>query len=304
MDDQKYKDFLSEIANKVNKLILKLANMDRFRNQMRIFGEMRETWSQTRTQYKKIAEADPRLRANPLLADEEIKPPKQDWIWDNRGEFWRPKESPPDPMDWVWPLGSSAPTRPPNDEEKLMCDYFLLTVVHDGALTDAIDKRIYFKRTENGMWRDLDGGSITAIPDTARLFWEEDLSKYKRGLEYHENDKTKSKIERALEHVQADLARIEQNTKAKATIAAILISLFTISIFVLLVWLVPFTPFTWLKNHPNSYSLQGGIICLVPCIFVGLFKPQWRKLCWGVALLPLLVLILSLLGGPADSNGN
>ncbi len=181
MDEQEYKDFLLEIANKVDKLILNPTNMDQFRNQMRIFGEMREAWNQTKTQHKKIAEADPRLRAGP----------------------------PPDPIDWVWPLGSSTLTRPPNDKEKLMCDYFLLTVIHDGALTDSMDKCIYFKRTDNGMWLNLDGGSIAAIPSTARLFWEEDLSRYKRGLEYAKNNKTKAKIERALDHVMTDLAKLK-----------------------------------------------------------------------------------------------
>lgn len=53
----------------------------------------------------------------------------------------------------------------------------------------------------------------------------------------------------------------------------------------------------WLKNHPHSYGLQGGIIFLVLFLSVGLFKPQWRQWCWGVAGLAFLALVLSLLGG-------
>lgn len=55
------------------------------------------------------------------------------------------------------------------------------------------------------------------------------------------------------------------------------------------------SPLTWLKNHPHSYSLQGGIILLIICVTVGLFKPQWH---WGSAAFTIIVLILSLLGGP------
>ncbi len=97
-------------------------------------------------------------------------------------------------------------------------------------------------------------------------------------------------------------AETEQNRKT--TIVAIIISLFIIIIFVLSLRFIPFTPFTWLKNHPDSYGLQGGTIFLIVFSIFGLCKRQWRKFCWGVALLALLVLILSLLGGPAKSNVN
>lgn len=53
----------------------------------------------------------------------------------------------------------------------------------------------------------------------------------------------------------------------------------------------------WLKNHPHSYGLTGGVIFWVLFLVVGLFKPQWRQWCWGVACLAFLGLVLSLLGG-------
>jgi len=85
----------------------------------------------------------------------------------------------------------------------------------------------------------------------------------------------------------------EKGRNRKATIYAIIISLSVICILLLSVWLIPFTPFTWLKNHPNSYPLQGSIICLIPCVVVGFLKQQWRKWCWGSAV-AFVVLILSL----------
>ncbi len=81
------------------------------------------------------------------------------------------------------------------------------------------------------------------------------------------------------------------------TMIAIIISLLVACIFELSVRLVPVTPFSWLKNHPSSYGLRGAIVLLVPCIFVGLLKRQYRKRCLRTAVIPLVLLILSLLGG-------
>jgi len=53
----------------------------------------------------------------------------------------------------------------------------------------------------------------------------------------------------------------------------------------------------WLKNHPHSYGLIGGFIFLILFFVLGLFKAQWRPWSWGTAVIALLVLILSLLGG-------
>ena len=52
----------------------------------------------------------------------------------------------------------------------------------------------------------------------------------------------------------------------------------------------------WVKNHPHSYGLTGGIIFLMLFFVLGLVKAQWRNWCWTAGV-TLLVLILSLLGG-------
>jgi len=89
----------------------------------------------------------------------------------------------------------------------------------------------------------------------------------------------------------------ETGQNAKRIIAGILISLLIICAFVLSVWLIPFTPFTWFRNHPHSYGIQGSIICLIPCLVFAIFKSGWRKWCLGVAGLAFLGVLLSLLGG-------
>ena len=87
----------------------------------------------------------------------------------------------------------------------------------------------------------------------------------------------------------------EKEQSAKKIIAALLISLLIICAFILSVWLIPFLPFTWVINHPRSYGIQGSIICLIPCLIFGIFKPKWRKWCWGTAAIAFLVGLLSLL---------
>lgn len=57
----------------------------------------------------------------------------------------------------------------------------------------------------------------------------------------------------------------------------------------------------WLKTHPHSYGLVCGGIFLIIFLLVGLFKADWRSLCWGTAGISFLVLILSLLGGRTRS---
>ena len=178
----------------------------------------------------------------------------------------------------------------PFDKEKsLRANYVLLTIIHEKRLksprTPLISDGIWPKDEEwvESKWREINKGRI------------------------YESRDIQTHIELALKRVEADLwpenpAETKQNHKT--TIVAIIISLFIICIFVLSVRFIPFTLFTWLKNHPNSYGLQGSIICLIACFILGLYKPKWRKLCWGGALIAFLGVLLSLLGGPADSNVN
>lgn len=106
---------------------------------------------------------------------------------------------------------------------------------------------------------------------------------------------TVRRLRHIAEMVRKELAKpTEAGRNTKTTIGAIIISLSVICIFALSVWLIPFTPFAWLKNHPHSYGLQGGIVFLIISLVVGLLKPQRRNWCWGVAGLAFVVLILSL----------
>ncbi|MBZ5705001.1 MAG: hypothetical protein LAN63_06580 [Acidobacteriia bacterium] len=57
----------------------------------------------------------------------------------------------------------------------------------------------------------------------------------------------------------------------------------------------------WLLSHPNSYSIQWLTFAVLLLFLVGLFVRKFRNYCWGFGLIPLLVGVLQLLGGPAHT---
>ncbi|MCK4292144.1 MAG: hypothetical protein KAY65_03025 [Planctomycetes bacterium] len=200
--------------------------------------------------------------------------------------FWiRPGQIDPTPWllrDYAWDL---------TDTERLIPDSALLSIVHDNHGLSGIDRRVYQHVVYTGKYfkRDCFCSKVLEV-----LRGQDTLDRIQRAYD---------RVLPAIKKKREKPAETEQDRKA--TIAAIIISLFVICIFLLSVWLVPFTPFSWLKNHSKNYALQGSIICLIPCLIVGLLKRQWRKWCWGVAGLAFLVLLVSLLGGTsADSNAN
>jgi hypothetical protein len=57
----------------------------------------------------------------------------------------------------------------------------------------------------------------------------------------------------------------------------------------------------WLLTHPNSYAIQGLSYAVLLLFLVGLLVRRFRKYCWGLALIPLLVAVLQSLGGPPQT---
>jgi hypothetical protein len=55
----------------------------------------------------------------------------------------------------------------------------------------------------------------------------------------------------------------------------------------------------WLLSHPNSYSIRCFTYLVLLLFLVGLFVRKFRNYCWVFALLPLLVGVIQVLGGPA-----
>lgn len=300
-DYQKHKKFLFEKAIEVDNLIADEASYQRFRDHIKSFCEAVAAYASELESHNKAAQSDPKL-----LNFNDGRPPKNGYVWHNN--FWAPQTNHPNLLNYfppnsylLWPDSdskwlktTSRNARLPTDDERIMCYYVLLAVTHDGALTQPTFKRLYFGQSCQNTWtfRDEWGWALWS--------WLSDLSLWNSDNRDLIGEKIKATVAAAFNSVKADLAKLkpaETEQNARRIIAAILISLLIICMFALSVWLIPFTPFTWLKNHPNSYGLQGSIIFLIPSLIVGLFKPQWRNWCWGTAGIALLVLILSLLGG-------
>ncbi len=204
--------------------------------------------------------------------------------------------APPDIVNPILWLFNKYNPRQPNQREQLLLDCALLCVTHDVGVAER--KRIYNKGTYKGK------------------YFECEKFCYDLQLKLDNMDK-KGELQQAWDDVKPTVkAETEQSTivatnlpqqvvynrqNNKVTILALVISCVAVSAVELSVYLVPLN---WVKNHPNSYGLQGSIIFLIPCLIVGLLKPQYRKWCWGVGAIAFIVLLLSLMGGPADSNVN
>jgi len=137
---------------------------------------------------------------------------------------------------------------------------------------------------------------------------EEERSKAEQAQRKYEqiHEEDKEQIEKISEEVErerqlrekAEKQVTEFENKTKTIYKAILtiaISVFLIVIFELITYLLPWG---WLVNHKNSYGLQASIDAILVLGISGLFIQKWRKLCWIVAGLPILLGILQLLGGP------
>ena len=99
----------------------------------------------------------------------------------------------------------------------------------------------------------------------------------------------------------SNIRKAEKTITVYAVIAASAISIIFITIFeIFAYWL----PWNWLRNHPNSYGLQGSFDILIILAIFGFFRPKWRKWCWGSSgFFVVIILILSLLGGPTPMAG-
>lgn len=55
---------------------------------------------------------------------------------------------------------------------------------------------------------------------------------------------------------------------------------------------------SWLLLHDNSYAIRGGFGLSALLFWIGLLRRDWRTWCWGTGCFALIVVLLSLLGGP------
>lgn len=250
------KGFLRGIANEICNLVRSPANMTRFRNQIRIFCEKNEAHQRELKQLKKDYEADSNLQQvwhnivdnSPIdnegepevlrhLAVESVgilPEPYEGYVLHNE-DFWGPPTTTADLWKFLTPpiqrtlyppqLGYSSflMSKQPDDDERLICYYALLTAIHDEYLMGEkpiCPDQTYTRRRDQRLetyhficWRQRNRWvedlwcNFTSFP-----VWGEDLSEVL-------ND-TRDWIKRALVDVEADLTKIEQ-TKTKQDIKSI-----------------------------------------------------------------------------------
>ena len=205
-----------EIANKVDELVIDATIRARFTGHIDRLCKMVEDYGQALQPYvKKLREAEIRWKqSKSQLSLFEFCPPPAGWVeitypyWDKQfikggsSVTHRPKE-PVNPLLWFGIFGDPGVQREPTEDEKLMCEYVLLGVIHDYELRQPTDQRIC-PRKYAGKWFEREKfcqevGAYYLYPTDANL-------RFHRAT-YHEK---LWQLKRAVKHVQADLASKQQ----------------------------------------------------------------------------------------------
>ncbi len=176
MANQYHLSAVNEIIVEVGKLVTKEKIRTRFIENIKRFCKMVEDYGQAQQPYsKKLENAEKRIeKFTPKQLEKyklpngkirislvDVCPPPKGYIkmnyWDNffvnvpMGTIYRPKE-PVNPLLWFpFSHGNPAIQRPATDDEKLMCDYVLLSVIHDYGLRRSTDRPI-FSADYKGQW--------------------------------------------------------------------------------------------------------------------------------------------------------
>ncbi|TET39227.1 MAG: hypothetical protein E3J72_00870 [Planctomycetota bacterium] len=108
-------------------------------------------------------------------------------------------------------------------------------------------------------------------------------------------EEAKTSVERKAKEESEARQRAERKVGKYAISSAIGLSVILIIVFEIVLYKLPWT---WLRDHSNSYALQAGVSFGVVSFMLGLFRPRWRKVCWLIFLFGIIVVIISLLGGP------
>lgn len=134
----------------------------------------------------------------------------------------------------------------------------------------------------------------------------EELTTAKRAIEEHreaaefvalrnkEIEKSTHDPNAKMRERRQDVENAEQRAFRMSVIAGIAIGGLLIVAFELTIYLIPWN---WLVEHKNSLPLQIGISLTLMLAMIGLIVKDWRKWCWGIALLPMVLSLISLLGG-------
>jgi len=211
---------------------------------------------------------------------------------------------------WLPPDAAIDPkNRWPRPAPSLAAHYLILAVFHDAVLPKGSAKIMDAQTAESRAvdfverWNFDDEAPPSRLQEL-ELWGEFRLRRSRAGLDRVKTYLNAVRADLARElvaHTEAHLKTLErrEDDRRYGIIKALVLSVLLIVGFE---WLVYGMPFDWLRNHTNSYALQAGVDGLIVSLMVGLFRPRWRKFWWVNVLVALVVLVISLLGGPSKVN--
>lgn len=108
-------------------------------------------------------------------------------------------------------------------------------------------------------------------------------------------EKTMASAERSAEDESEARRKAEHTVQKYRIFAAIIVSVLLVVVFETFVYA---TPWTWLRNHTNSFGLQGCIDFMLIAGNLGFWIKRWRKEFWIAGFIGAFLVMLQLLGGP------
>ena len=225
MTNDEYQVAILKIVNEVDQLVTNnpavravfTGHLDQLCKLVEDYGQAQQPYSKKLEDARNRIERSKNLKrfVGKFLTD--ICPPPKGYVkmnsWDNccinvpRGTIYRPAD-PANPLLWFGIFGDTSIQRKPTEDEKLMCDYVRMAVIHDyevfhsGTPTD----NYIFSADYKGKWFEWDsfhkaaGGYYHPHPN--------------QGITYHAATAQEklSQLNRALDHVKADIEKLPTET--------------------------------------------------------------------------------------------
>ena len=212
---QEHEEFLREVARNIrDTLVNEPVGRRRFEEQVEVFEKMYNVYYNWLDSQHKAAQADTRL-----CEYNAGKAPIEGYVWEGAGGYWREPDrgDTPDVTTWFFPYWtlhwpdrfgcekaqSFKGERLPNDQERLMCYYVLLAIVHDNALASPLTQSIYFRPYDRNGWDGFQGWANTNL-----WKWMSVLTLYGENRRQAMGKQIRDMLKSALASVQGDLANL------------------------------------------------------------------------------------------------
>ncbi len=111
--------------------------------------------------------------------------------------------------------------------------------------------------------------------------------------EFDEEKRLRKAAEERKSQIEQNTTRMKENySMILKVVLATVISSLLITLFEVAVYRIPWP---WLVNHPRSIAIQISVGIAIVLGLLGALLPKWRKVCWILVVLPVLVGLLQLI---------